>query len=60
MRIFERLRAARQDPPPIQTNKGAKEAGKAAIPAPILEPEAEGMCCGHCSGGQDKNAVVSH
>ena len=40
MRIFERLRAARQDPPPIQTNNGAKEAGKAAIPAPILEPEA--------------------
>ena len=60
MRIFERLRAARQDPPPIQTNNDAKEAGKVAIPAPTLEPEAEGMCCGHCSGRQDENAVVSH
>jgi hypothetical protein len=59
MRIFERCRR-QEDPPPIQTNNGAKEAGKAAIPAPIHEPEAEGMCCGHCSGGQDKKAVVSH
>jgi hypothetical protein len=59
MRIFERLRA-RQDPPPIQTNSGAKEAGTAAIPVPILELEAQGTCCGHCSGGRDENAVVSH
>jgi hypothetical protein len=59
MRIFERLRA-RQDPPPVQLNNDAKEARKAAIPAPILELEAGGTCCGHCSGGLDENAALSH
>jgi len=56
MRIFERLRA-RQEPPPIQLDDGAKEAPEAAVPA-VLDPQPEDVCCGHCGGKQD--AAVSH
>jgi hypothetical protein len=56
MRIFERLRV-RMDPPPIQPNE-AKEARKFAVPAPDLDPQPDGMCCGHCSGKPD--AAVNH